>query len=125
MQLVVDRSHPLASLRDVTVLQLAAYPGILPQQHSAIRKSIDMIMSAHNREAKAAMEASDFATTKSMAAIGLGWACLPESQADESLVPINVVGVDLSYSIALVRNPDRSLSRASQAFIDLLPANII
>ena len=82
-------------------------------------------MSSHNLEAKAAMEASDFATTKSMAVIGLGWTCLPQSRVDESLTPIDVTGVDLSYSIALGRNPNRSLSRASQAFIDLLPATVI
>jgi len=125
LQVVVGKSHPLATSSAVAVQQLAAYPGILLQQHSAIRKSIDMAMSSHNLEAKAAMEASDFATTKSMAAIGLGWACLPQSQVDESLTPIDVKDVDLSYSIALVRNPGRSLSRASQAFIDSLPATVI
>jgi len=76
-------------------------------------------------EALVAMEATDFSTTRSMASIGLGWAFLPTSELDESTVTVDVSELDLRYSVALVRNPDRSMSRAAQAFVDSLPARLM
>ncbi len=125
LKLVVDASHPLAMKESVTVQDLALYPGVLPQKNSAIRQTLDQLMIANNVEVKPAMEVSDFPTTRSMASIGMGWACLPLSEGDDSLTTLNTPGVDVSYSVALVRNPDRSMSRAAQAFVDTLPALLI
>jgi len=41
---------------------------------------------------------------------------------DESLVGLKVHGMELRHAVVLVRNRDRSLSRAAQAFIDSMPA---
>jgi len=125
LRVVVDRNHPLVRMGPVTVRQLATYPSIVPQRSSAIRKSIDQVMIENGVEALVAMEATDFSTTRSMASIGLGWAFLPTSELDESTVTVDVSDVDLRYSVALVRNPDRSMSRAAQAFVDSLPARLM
>lgn len=125
LRVVVDRNHPLVRMGPVTVRQLATYPSIVPQRSSAIRKSIDQIMIENGVEALVAMEATDFSTTRSMASIGLGWTFLPTSELDESTVTVDVSDVDLRYSVALVRNPDRSMSRAAQAFVDSLPARLM
>ncbi len=131
LQVVVERDHPLQNAGrqngGLTIEDLARYPGILPEQYCAVRKSIDRLFASRNVEANIAMEAVDFPTTRSMAAIGLGWACLPlsETREDENLVQIDVTDVDLFYSVALVRNPDRTMSRATMAFLDTLPARLM
>lgn len=127
LQVVTEKNHPLANRPNVTAQELSRYPGVLPQKNSAIRNSIDRIMLSSNVEANVSMEAVDFNTAKSMATIGLGWACLPKTEADDTndaLAHCDIADFDLFYSVALVRNPNRSMSRASQAFIDELPANL-
>ena len=124
LQVVAGRNHPLALKRSVTVAELARYPGILPLSYSAIRHSIDQLMTANAVTAEVAMEAIDFQTTRSMAVVGLGWALLPFSELDESLTKIDMIDFNLDYSVGLVRNPDRSMSRAAKAFVTSLPAQL-
>jgi len=125
LQVVAVRNHPLALKRSVTVAELARYPGILPKPYSAIRQSIDQLMTANAVTAEVAMEAIDFQTTRSMAVVGLGWAFLPISELDETLTRIDMRDLNLGYSVALVRNPDRSMSRAAKAFVTSLPAQLM
>lgn len=122
MMIVADRGHPLASHSSVSMVELAEYPCILPTKSSNIRGTIVRAMLEAGVEPQVAMEIQDFHTMRSMASIGLGWACLPESVNDDSLVKLNVENLSLSHSVALVRNPDRSMSRASKAFFDSFPA---
>lgn len=60
-----------------------------------------------------------------MAVVGLGWALLPKSESDDRLVKIDMDELDLGCSVALVRNPDRSMSRATKAFVTSLPAQLM
>ena len=125
LRVVVDKSHPLANQGNISIEQLAKYPAILPKQYSAVRKSINTIMVNHHAEAIIAMEVTDFSTNKIMASIGLGWACIPENEVVDSLVVLDVPDMLIEHSVALVRNPDRSMSRAAQAFVDILPARLM
>ena len=118
----VEKHHQLARQDGVSISQLAAFPAIMPKDYLSMRKSVDNILSKQQAEVKVAIEATDFATVRSMASTGLGWACLPESEMDETLVALRVDGMELTHSVVLVRNPDRSLSRAAQAFVDAMPA---
>jgi len=115
----------LAQHGKVTIEQLAEYPAILPKDYATLRKSIDATLGKHQAETTVAIEASNFATIRSMASTGLGWACLPEAEMDGSLVKLQVDGMELRHAVMLIRNPDRSLSRAAQAFVDSMPALIM
>lgn len=118
---VVARSHPLATGEPVPLELLTKCPAILPPTTSATRRSIDETLQVNNLKAMVSIEASDFETIRTMASIGLGWACLPEFQVDDSLQVLTVEELQLKFSIALVRHHDRTLSRAAQAFLDSLP----
>jgi len=118
---VVASAHPLARLRVVTAVELAEHSAILPQPHSSTRRSIDQMMAKHGVEASVAMEEKDISTTRSMVANGLGWALLPQSELEDSLVVLNIADLQLNYSQEFVRNSNRTLSRAAQAFFELLP----
>lgn len=124
LTIVADRGHPLAAYQSVSMEELAQHPSILPAKDSSIRNAIDSAMLDSGVEVSVSMETQDFQTMRSMAAIGLGWACVPESVNDGALVKLNVENLSLIHSIALVRNPDRSMSRASKAFFDSFPARI-
>lgn len=126
LQVVAEKNHPLADKNSVTIAELAGYPGILPQQNSAIRQSIDRLMTKNSVNANVAMEALDFQIIRSMAVVGLGWAFLPVSELDDdNLVKIDMADLHSGYTVALVRDPNRSMSRAARAFVTSLPSQLI
>ena len=124
LHVVVSNNHPLVSDTPTTLEQLVQCPAILPPTESTIRNSVDSVMEQHNLKPDVSVEANDFETIRSMTSVGLGWACLPEFCIDESLTVLNIASLKLKHSIALVRQHDRTLSRAAQAFLDTLPTKI-
>ena len=119
--IVASRQHPLVTGEPVSLQMLSKCPAILPTE-ATTRRSIEDILAEHNLTATVSIEADDFETIRTMASIGLGWACLPEFQVDDSLVVLSVEEIKLKYSIALIRHSDRTLSRAADSFVDSLPA---
>jgi len=55
-----------------------------------------------------------------MASIGLGWTILPETMLDESVVKIDINGIDLRRNLGYVTHNDMTLSNATKAMIGLL-----
>ncbi len=122
--IVAAKSHPLATGQPVSLELLSKCPAILPPLRSATRKTIEDSMNHNDLRAMVSIEANDFETIRSMTSIGLGWACLPKFQVDETLQILPVEELKLKYSVALVRHQDRTLSRAAQAFLNSLPTQI-
>ena len=121
---VVDKTHPLASGEPVSMDLLVKCPAILPSTGSSIRTNIDDTLDDCGHEATVTIEASDFETIRSMTTIGLGWACLPNFMVNEQLAVLKFDGLALDYAVTLVRQHERTLSRAAQAFLDELPTRI-
>jgi len=118
--IVVARDHPLATGEPVSLQLLSKCPAVLPTE-PATRRAIEDILHASDLTAVLSTEADDFETIRTMASIGLGWACLPEFQVDDSLTILSVEEMKLQSSIRLINHNDRTLSRAADAFIDSLP----
>ena len=55
-----------------------------------------------------------------MASVGLGWTMLPDSMLTDSLVTLDVESVELERQLGVVYHRGRSLSRAAEAFVDVL-----
>jgi len=117
---VSDDNHSLAKNKKITISQLASHAAILPKKYSAARRSIDQAIVKHHGKSISSMEANDFRTISIMASTGLGWACLPRSELNNSLVVLDVPDLDLHQSVELIRNTDRSTSHAAQAFLNFL-----
>ncbi len=122
--IVAAKGHPLVTGDPVSLELLSKCPAILPPLRSATRKTIEDSMNHNDLRAMVSIEANDFETIRSMASIGLGWACLPKFQVDDTLQILPVEELQLKYSVALVRHQDRTLSRAAQAFLNSLPTQI-
>ncbi len=115
---VVDKSHPLAAEKTVSLQQLLKHPSILPPETTATRRAINDVLTANNLRVLDFTEAHDIVTMKTMASLGLGWTCLPEFQVDDSLAVLAIEEMKLTFSIAFVTKQDRTLSRAAEAFIE-------
>ncbi|OED42478.1 hypothetical protein AB833_06875 [Chromatiales bacterium (ex Bugula neritina AB1)] len=121
--IVVSRDHPLTEEQQPDIELLMKCPAVLPSLPSATRKTIDSALSTLNTKAAVSMEAHDLETVKTMASIGLGWACIPKVMVDDSLTILQIPGFNIKRRISLIRHHDRTLSRAAEAFIEALPNN--
>jgi len=57
---------------------------------------------------------------KMLASIGLGWSALPHTLIDENLHILKVEGLSIGRQLGIVLHPERSLSNAAQAMIDVI-----
>ena len=117
VKIVASTRDPLASREVVTPDDLAASRGIIPQAGTLARKAIDSELALSSAVAEVSVNADDFPTMRTLASIGLGWTCLPESEIDDTLVVLNVQGFCLTHTVAMIRCRERTLSRAADAFV--------
>jgi DNA-binding transcriptional LysR family regulator len=61
-------------------------------------------------------------TIRMMASVGLGWTVLPRTMLDDTLVALPLKDGLVSRNLGVVYHEGRSLSRAAQAFIEVLEA---
>jgi len=125
LAIVVGTNHPLATEKFVDIELLMKCPAVLPAKSSPTRKTLESALVALNAQASVSLEAADLETIRTMVSIGFGWGCLPNTMVDESLVTLDVSELRLHRRISLVRQYDRTLSRAAQAFVETLPATVI
>ena len=117
---VASYDHPLTAQSTIGLKDLANYPAILPSELSLSRSLIDNAFKQKGLTLPVSTEASDFETIRSMASIGIGWACLPKFLLDDTLILLEVDEIDLKQVVSLIRMTERTLSNPAQAFLDLL-----
>jgi len=123
LAIVAAHDHPLNSEDAVSLKMLSDTPAILPPSSAVTRKLIDEVFDQHKLRPKVSMEVGDSMTVRSMASIGIGWACLPDWQVDDTVSVIKTDELQLNQVINLIYHSDRTLSNSVNAFIDLLTDN--
>ncbi len=120
MVVVTAVDHPLTTDDTVSLQLLTKCPAILPSAETATRREIDDILRNADVKANVSIEANDFDTMKTMASIGLGWACIPAYLVSDSLAVIPVDELALKHTVSVIHHNERTLSRAAQAFVDVV-----
>jgi DNA-binding transcriptional LysR family regulator len=120
LEIVVSKTHPLATQKNVSQIALLNYPAILPgagtytreiilDELSSIRDGIDIAMSTNYME-----------VLKMLASIGFGWSALPHTLIDESLHVVHIKNVSIFRTLGIVTHRERTLSNAAQAMIETI-----
>jgi|GEM_PF-4607750 len=117
LKIAVANNHPLADADSATTEDLIINKAILPPAGLLLTQAITSAISPGPNELSVPVRANDYGTMSSLAAIGMGWACLPASRVDDSLTALNIPGLELRYSVCLIRRRGRTLSRAAEAFV--------
>jgi len=116
-----SKNHPLArSKPDVAALE--GYPVILPESGTVTRRLIERPFEALGLNLKIGVETNYLETIRMLVTIGLGWSVLPLTMLNTELICIELPGVEFHRELGIVTHKKRSLSRASQAFCDMLLA---
>ena len=117
---IVGQNHPLCHSKKVSPAKLASYPAILPATGTYTRAVLDIAFAPFQPELNVSMSSNYLETIKMLVAVGLGWSVLPKTMVDRELHTLDVSGIKLMRELGVVRHPDRSLSNAASAMLDLL-----
>lgn len=123
-QVVMAPDHPLAQVEPLTLERLADEDQIL-LDISPSRENTMMMFAQRDLRPRITRRSTDFEVTRSMAARGLGFAILAQRPAADVTYagdPLLVRSADPelpSLDVVLITTPERRLSRAAQAFLEL------
>lgn len=127
--IVAAPDHPLAAtsnssnnrLPSQPVSALAQHPAVLPSRNTITRRILFNALASHALPIQTALETNYLETIKMLVSVGLGWGVLPASMLDNSVVEIPLKGLSMRRQLGHVVRTERTLSRAGNALIDILP----
>jgi DNA-binding transcriptional LysR family regulator len=119
----VAPDHPLARLPKVTLADLAAHPAVLPDPGTFTHRIVAEMFARRGLSLRLRMTTNYLETIKMMVSVGLAWSALPRTMVDTQVQVLPVGGVQLSRQLGYVVHGGRTLSRAAQAFIELLKSD--
>ena len=123
LHVVVAPDHPLATRAKVGLADLAAHPAVLPDTVTFTHRIVANAFARRGLSLQLRMTTNYLETIKMLAAVGLAWTVLPRTMVDAQVRVLPVTGVKLSRQLGCTVHGGRTLSRAAQAFIELLKAD--
>jgi len=122
LDFMVARHHPLAAKGRLSLRALGGHPAVLPGLNTYTGQIVARLFEQHQVSLQVSMATNYLETIRMMASVGLGWTVLPRSMADDSLVTLQPQGISISRTLGILYHQGRSLSRAAQAFIEVVRA---
>lgn len=121
LRFVVAVGHPLAGDASVTLQDIAAHTAVLPGSATYTGRIVVALFQRHGLELDCSMSTNYLETIRMLVSVGLGWSVLPETMIDASLTVLSVPeAANLQRSLGLVTHPERTLSNAARAFVQVL-----
>lgn len=122
LDFMVHSGHTLAERKTLDLKTLSNHPAILPGLNTYTGQIVEDLFNQRGLPLNISLATNYLETIRMMASIGLGWTVLPRTMRDESLVSLPLRDGRLQRSLGVVYHEGRSLSRAANAFIDVLAA---
>ena len=120
LDIVVNLSHPLASLDNIRPKQLTEYSAILPTRGTYTRQIFEQTMRKHKLELRVGLSTNYLETIKMMVSVGLGWSVLPRSMLNKELKTLHIAGIKLERKLGVVWHSGHTLSNAAKAMSEML-----
>jgi len=122
LDIVVNRSHPLASQKKISPKLLSAHAAILPTRGTYTRQIFEQTMKKHHLELQVGLSTNYLETIKMMVSVGLGWSVLPRSMLDKELTTLDIKDIKLERKLGIVWHSGHTLSNAANAMSKILRA---
>lgn len=117
----VNRTHPLAKQKKVSLKMLCEWPLILTERSGSLRNTFESAAEKAQLALHLAFEVNQISTALGLASAGLGVAILNESalahNQSEHMVRVEIAGPVIMRPINVVRRKDRPLSPAAEALL--------
>ena len=117
---VVSPHHRLAQAKQLTLQDLSQHPAILPEPNTYTGRIVAELFQQRGLTLPLKLATNYLETIKMMVSIDLGWSVLPQSMLDHQLQAIKVDKIALQRGLGYIHHRERSLSNATQAFIQRL-----
>ncbi len=117
---VVAPEHPLSQQPDVTLQDLCNWPAVFPGSQTFTSRIVLDLFAQNRLTPNIHMHTNYLETIKMMVSIGLAWSVLPRTMLDTEVQELHLPDVELSRDLGYILHPERTLSNAAQAFIQLL-----
>ncbi|MFP3440963.1 LysR family transcriptional regulator substrate-binding protein, partial [Pantoea sp. SIMBA_133] len=111
--------HPLASLENPRLTDLAGHPALLPDTSTATYRVVSRLFLEANLHLNPQMPTNYLETIKMMTSVGLGWSVLPLRMIDDSLTVLDV-GKPVSRVLGGIGLSGRQLSNAAKALLTIV-----
>lgn len=124
---VAASDHPLSrantGARPLHLTELAGYPVILPDLATYTGRIVAGLFEAQQIPLSATLSTNYLETISMLVSIGLGWSVLPSSLTAD-LTILETTAPPIGRVLGWVTNPQRTLSSAANAFIEVLKARV-
>jgi DNA-binding transcriptional LysR family regulator len=120
LEVMVAPDHSLAGAGASTLQQLSLSPAVLPGLNTYTGQIVKQLFDNHHLTLNISLATNYLETIRMMASVGLGWTMLPRSMRTDSLIALKIPGVAVERILGVVYHQGRSLSRAAQAFVEVL-----
>jgi len=121
MVAVMPRGHHLATARNVRLVDLLAYPMVLMDRDSSVRRIVDDACASIHRLAEPRYEAAFMSTAIGLVRAGLGATLLPSSAAElraaQDLVIRDLDVPRIKRNLGILKQRRRAYSPAAEAFV--------
>jgi len=125
LSVIVNKNHPLVSLKSVSLNQLAGHKAVLPSQGTFTREIIEHVMKQHSIQLKVSLTTNYLETINMLVSVGLGWSILPDKMLSKDIKVINVKGLNISRELGIVWHSKRTLSNAAISMQQILLNQLI
>lgn len=120
LNFVVSKDHPLAERQDrLRLNELAHLTAILPDPQTTTYQIIEKTFDRHHIPLKRVLSVNYLETIRALVSHNLGWSLLPQVMMNDQLTTLNIEGVELTRNLGIIQHRRRTVSRGTQALIEL------
>lgn len=127
LHFVAAPQHPLSQAVTVRLQDLAQYPALLPERRFYTTQLVENLFASHGLRIKINLSTNYLETIKALISAGYAWGVLPRSMLEDNALsvlsvedPVRLEPVALSRNLDCIYHRQRQMSRAAQAFFELL-----
>jgi len=127
MAFVISADHPLASLTNPGLADLAEHPALLPDTSTSTYRVVSRLFLEANLSLHSQMPTNYLETLKMMTSVGLGWSVLPLRMVDRSLKVLEGVlasGTEAEHRVTRMLGAigltDRQPGNAAKALLSIV-----
>lgn len=117
---VAAHEHPLSKQAPISLHDLCQWPAVFPGSQTFTSKIVLELFQQQKLTPNIHMHTNYMETIKMLVSIGLAWSVLPRTMLDHDLCELQLPGVRLVRDLGYILHPERTLSNAARAFINLL-----
>lgn len=117
---VVSQEHAFARNEQISLQSLASEPVILPGLATYTGRIVAEVFAERDIALQPVMSTNYLETISMLVGTGIGWSVLPRSMVHAPMVALATDGPYMHRTLGVVTHPQRTLSNAAEAFIDVL-----